>query len=899
MANDNPVFPEALARAELALVRARREALQGGLALDDRERIGRAALAISGGGIRSATFALGVLQALARLGGLRAMDYLSTVSGGGYIGSFLGSLYLPATVRENPASAGPAAAPPRDTVDHVERVLADPASPPVSWLRENGRYITPKGAGDYFYAAAIFIRNWVAVHFVFAISTLTAFLAAGLARAYLARHSEFAADVEAALRAHADGTLWWSPFAALPIAGFALALIPLGWAFWLTQSSRGRAVFLANPTLIGTLLVLAAGIVGSCQPSGFEMSDLLRPWGAYLAYAAFAAIVLWAWARWSGGNENVARNRLSTWLGAMFRTVLVLAAFALVDTLGQTVYAAWWWSGLPGLWVTLGAGIPAGIAAVAQRLAPLLAKVGIEEKGLRVPAATLAAIVGLILLALLLVLWSAVGHGILWAGGCATCADPAEPPLWPARVAFAGFAVLTVLTGYTIPFLNLSTLAQFYAARLTRAYLGASSPRRTGYRGDAPAVGVPANAQGRDVTRAQTSDDIPWSRYRPERYGGPLHFVNVTLNETVSGTSQLEQRDRKGISLAVGPCGMSVGGVHHALWDGETDEALRPVPLAPDRFAIFPVGDGAPRAVEPLTLGRWVAISGAAFTTGLGSRTRLGLSTLLALSNVRLGYWWNSGIAPGARRNRVPPRGVVAFAFELLSDLLPVQAYLGDETFARFHGPHRTRWYLSDGGHFENTAVYELLRRRVPFIVVSDAGADEGYAYSDLGNLVRKARIDYCAEIRFLTTDEIKALLGEGSPLLDVIGTLPQLQRKVTADALQGRAYAARHATLAWVRYDDEPVPGSLILVLKPTLIGDEPLDILQYHGEHPDFPQQPTGDQFFDEAQWESYRRLGDHIGELVFRAPAVAGHWAPSEMRMPAPALVKEALAKFATGL
>ena len=128
-----------------------------------------------------------------------------------------------------------------------------------------------------------------------------------------------------------------------------------------------------------------------------------------------------------------------------------------------------------------------------------------------------------------------------------------------------------------------------------------------------------------------------------------MHLVNVTLNETVSGTSQLEQRDRKGMIMAVGPFGLSVGLNHHALWDGG-DTQIKPLPLPTGRFAVFPADRGGARTVEGLTLGQWVAISGAAFTTGLGARTRLGLSTLLALSNVRLGYWWDSGISPRERR---------------------------------------------------------------------------------------------------------------------------------------------------------------------------------------------------------------------------------------------------------
>ena len=50
-------------------------------------------VALSGGGIRSATFCLGVFQALAQLGRLAGIDYISTVSGGGYFGAFLGRLY--------------------------------------------------------------------------------------------------------------------------------------------------------------------------------------------------------------------------------------------------------------------------------------------------------------------------------------------------------------------------------------------------------------------------------------------------------------------------------------------------------------------------------------------------------------------------------------------------------------------------------------------------------------------------------------------------------------------------------------------------------------------------------------------------------------------------------------
>lgn len=904
-ADDPCAFPAALAARELAAVRARRAALA--LPLQPDEGVGRVGLAISGGGIRSATFALGVLQSLAALGRLRHVDYLSSVSGGGYVGSFLGSLYLPEAARTGGPHHGPreadapraegAAATAAQVVDGVERTLADGASPPLAWLRENGRYMAPRGAGDYLYAAAIMVRNWIALHYVLAVTTLAVFLAADLLRGVLWRHSPWLRAVEARLAAEAGAGLWWSPWGVLPLAGFALVLVPIGWAYWLTQASRRRGGLFSHPALVATILVALGALAlwrAGAQAVGLPASAEATAAAAarYLVYAACAATLAWIAAR-AGGGESMARNRLSAWLAGALTVVLVLAAFALVDSLGQTTYgvvaaaaagrwSAGWWAALPAL-------APA-VAALVHRFAPLIARLGMTESGLRLSSAAVLSVLGVVLFAALLILWSAVAHALMWSGQCLDCAGASPAPaLTPMAAALAVLAVIGVLTARTIPFLNLSTLAQFYATRLTRAYLGASNARRTGYR---PGAARPRPGAGEtlchDVTRTEPFDDIAWSAYHPERHGGPLHLVNVTVNETVAGTSQLAQRDRKGLPMAIGPCGLSVGRDHHALWSDEQD-TITPLPVPPGRYAVFPAGDAGTRGVETLTLGQWIAISGAAFTTGLGARTRLGLSMLLALSNVRLGYWWDSAIAPRERRASGRQRATEA-AGALLAALAPVQAYLANETFARFHGPHRRRWYLSDGGHFENTAVYELLRRRVPFIIVCDDGQDPDYNFADIGNLVRKARIDWNAEIRFLCAAEIETLLGADSPLLHSIGTPAQLQRRprepapgAAATPSHGHAWSQRHATLAWACYGGDRRARSLLLFLKPTLAGDEPMDLLDYCAEHPDFPQESTLDQFFDEAQWESYRRLGAYIGTRVFGAAATSGRWAPGEMRAP----------------
>lgn len=98
--------------------------------------LGLVGLALSGGGIRSATFGFGLLQALAEGGVLRRVDYLSTVSGGGYIGGCLSSV-----LTGDDCSAAPAEFPFR-----YEPGTADSVA--VQRVRDGGRYLAPGGIGD-------------------------------------------------------------------------------------------------------------------------------------------------------------------------------------------------------------------------------------------------------------------------------------------------------------------------------------------------------------------------------------------------------------------------------------------------------------------------------------------------------------------------------------------------------------------------------------------------------------------------------------------------------------------------------------------------------------------------------------------------------------------------------
>lgn len=218
----------------------------------------------------------------------------------------------------------------------------------------------------------------------------------------------------------------------------------------------------------------------------------------------------------------------------------------------------------------------------------------------------------------------------------------------------------------------------------------------------------------------------------------------------------------------------------------------------------------------------------------------------------------------------------------------------------RFPGTSRRYWYLSDGGHFENLGGYELIRRRLPLIIVIDAEADPEYVFEGLANLARKARLDFQTEIAFLDADALDRLAGLTAPGAEgdaeqaggrwrsLFGSLDDLRPRLLGAGQEGERLSLRLAkarcALAQVRYPDDggPVRQGLLIYVKPALRGGEPADVVEYARVHPPFPQQTTRDQFFDEAQWESYRKLGEIAGgdlvaalELVTRpgfADAVA---------------------------
>ncbi len=838
-------YPERLRSSEQEALLQRRKAAGLSQDLDQDPAVG---LALSGGGIRSATFSLGVLQGLAGLKLLKPFDYLSTVSGGGYVGSFLGALFC--------RDAAPGKPPQAAEVELGLAALVEPSAPApkaihksVDWLRENGRYLTPGGSGDGFRAAAVVTRNFLAVNLVMALSLLLVFLAGDL----LAQALNLTAGFHP-LRLTQEWSLTPSPLWKL-LPGAMVLLLSVGWSYWLipTPAIPGDGGQIQHPALVALAYVPWAALVGWAWLQASSRPTL----GSLLFLSSALGLLALVWygltpGKGRGITEHRRRNTLL--LRGCFVGLVILAAYAAVDTLGWTLHRHWFPAPagegsraaspagplevLKALSREL-ASVRGALVAAAGALAALRSQVvellPSRSKGeawasrlLRGLGQTALFIVPILLVALGLAALSAMAHGIAFGSSAPSWHQAPVLVVDKTFLAFiAGLALLVLLLGRTVGFLNLSTLGPTYTSALTRTYPGASHAARR---------------EGNATPELLPGDDLPWSEYRPWEAGGPLHILNATLNETTGGRSQVLQKDRKGMNLAVGPMGLSVARQHHALWDAGRTGLL---PIQTASYTVF----GSAKALQPeaLTVGQWVGISGAAFSTGLGSRTNLAFSLAAGFLNVRLGYWWWTGAGGeegSVRRN--------------LEALLPVQVHLLEEWTARFPGTHSARWYLSDGGHFENTAAYELLRRRLDFILLCDNGADEDRRLSDLSNLVAKARLDLGVEIHMLDAKGLADRFPAGVPA--GIGTI---------DEVRDHAHPA-HAAMANLDYLNED--GSLekrgtLLLLKPTLSPGLPMDVAAYAESHKPFPQEPTTDQFFDEAQWESYRKLGEHTVRSLLR--------------------------------
>jgi hypothetical protein len=867
-------YPKQLRQKEAELIEARRKeagcpapapSASTGTAPNDPSRNDYVGFAISGGGIRSATFHLGLLQVLARTRLLPQIDLFSTVSGGGYIGAFVGRLFTRAALKAQNVPEG------------VCERIEDSRSEEVEWLRRSANYIAPNHEDDVTTVFGIFLRSFLTIHFIL---LLTLFTVLGLLNFLTEITKPAAAMITkgyfslgppvfqylAALFHHKFHKLYPNYDTLSPIfwvTEFIFWTMVVGTmiAFWLaSQTRRERFDRTALHLALWAMIVFVFLML---RPVRNFAPELI--WVLFALFSAFIWVeVIWQRVRAEQGSPTVAtdpvasqaaRNLSSRALGGTLVVFGGFFALALVDTLGRLL---WYYSrGNPWPTVLSLGGISMAILPILRMLAKLLtAPVGADSwvgflltsfrKNL-LPTFTvlLLALVPLSLIAFLVQVVYDGGRNVLLG-----------------TLATAVAIVACILLRFARQLVNHSSLYGTYAARLGRAFLGASNPTRRDYDGT------------NRVTDVIRDDDETWYDYKPHVFGGPYHLINIAINQTYNVDAGEEIRDRKSENMVVSPLGVSVGVEHHALWEsrqnGET--FLQPIcPLCPGPHPFRTTDDVKPP--ERLNLGGWVAVSGAAISPGAGRSTGLNHSLVFTLANLRTGYWWDSG-AKRAQRLGLPPVGKLRRWLFAVPAFFSTQTSLLNEAMGNFGGPWFLTWYLSDGGFFEVTGAYELIRRRVRYILLGDSGEDPLGRFDDLANLVLKARIDFDAKIRFLDSKDLETD-PRVAPVLEKLKCQDPARYALISTALGGLAelhsdpngLTKKHAALGFVYYDDCEEPGSVILYVKATRNGDEDIDLLEYAAANPSFPNEGTGNQFFNEPQWESYRRLGEHIGTLLFQ--------------------------------
>jgi hypothetical protein len=298
---------------------------------------------------------------------------------------------------------------------------------------------------------------------------------------------------------------------------------------------------------------------------------------------------------------------------------------------------------------------------------------------------------------------------------------------------------------------------------------------------------------------------MPISDLAADGLSGPLHIVNCAMN--LGGSSDLALHTRMACSFTLSP--LHCGTTYRSKSQQGAEQELGFI-----RTQSFGGTAGAP------TLGQAMSVSGAAASPNMGCHTSPVTAFLLTLFNVRLGWWFPKPAL------RVPKFASPHFSL----------SYLLQELFG-LASDKSTFVMVSDGGHFENLAAYELIRRRCRVIVISDAECDPDYAFTGLGTLIRMCEVDFNCRIT-LDVDHIR-------PATD--GT-----------------WSARRWAAGTIAYEDGTV--GVLIYLKASMNGDEDTSILEYRSNHPVFPHESTGDQFYGEDQFESYRRLGREIGFDAF---------------------------------
>ncbi|QYZ66694.1 MAG: hypothetical protein HPY30_12300 [Gammaproteobacteria bacterium (ex Lamellibrachia satsuma)] len=723
-------------------------------------------LALSGGGIRSATFCLGVMQALAREGIMKRFDYLSTVSGGGYIGSsltwILHSKWAEGKQRKEDYDDSNAPkirfgvsvddfpygtklrnrdADPHNGAgkgDNVELSGDDYRGAAIlRYLRQHGNYLTPGDGINFLSLVGVILRGMFISILVFLPWLLLVFF-------LLAENGWFTDKVYGEVTAFTFGGL------ALFAIFFALSILYAGLTRW---SSK-------------TFKVDDPSYKSAWSPATFwymlrREYEKRMPW----LLASGTALLLLGWLP---DITDLITNLLET-----------------DQPEGIAIYIA---NENKGPLMALLSTIGGAIAAMGSFF-----KSGKEDQG-KLSTGLLAFIASVLL---------TLG---LFVGTYYMAVRIAESSNIDAGWNLALGVAVTSFIGW-LASINYLSIHRYYRDRLMESYLPDVGRVLAGSPGPSQASPLADVGALKDMCRVDTEE--------PEDSAvGPYHLINTNVILVESDINKYRGRGGDNFLLSPRFCGSNATG-----WQ---------------RTENYMGGD--------LTLSTAMAISGAAANpnTGVGGEgpTRQPLlSRLMVFLNLGLGVWVSN---PDPRCHRWAK--VANFLSPGSWPLLPWKKLTEKESFLQ----------LSDGGHFENLGIYELIRRRLKLIVVCDAAADPDFQFGDLANVIEKIRTDFGVRIEF--EDGLSPLI----PLAHKACNDKDPKQIPHADAGYVRA------AIKYPGATSSDAHGTLILI-KTTYVHDVPKDLLGYKKAHPAFPDESTADQFFDEKQFEAYRVLGFHLGRQM----------------------------------
>lgn len=741
-----------------------------------------AGLALSGGGIRSASFGLGVLQALLENHVLEKIDYLSTVSGGGYIGAAL------TWFRKRHAGTGEAFFDDTHPFGKKHEGARNPAESGgkkkndfLSFLRQHGNYLAPNRKLNTMALAATVVRSMIVSLLVYMTLLVVAVSLMAFVSHLACRTGRLMEMTEMFVRQEKNIppptsyiTIDWSKDGGdCKVVSHTPAQTDTAWR----SSCLFRFSFLISMLSAG-LLLMAAVVYSVVTGSRGVMK---APKGGPRATRDDNRL-----------GRYALRTRLQIVVGRLLQTAIVFGILATVPIA---------YTGAHDNIVSLGlAGSASGVWAALGRVRKHLGQDAVFKKQW-VGTLLFRAGAALFVYSMLLL---AYHFSLEWVRIPATV-DGSLPDRGMLLKA-SGLLFFSIVAGL-IANINYSTIGRMYRDRLMEAFL----PDDMAIRGVSEKIGKDGSLA---IPGADTAllEDMCWNDDK-KTVLRPYHIINS--NVILINSPKEMFRGRGGDSFILSPyfCGSDATGYI------ETRSFLK------NRDQSDQGG---------MSLATAMATSGAAVNpnTGVGGKgvTRdFFVSLMMTIFNLRLGYWATNPClgSPLKSPNYWRPGicGLLGFG------------YREDSLFVE----------LSDGGHFENLGLYELIRRRVDTIIVSDAGADKDFNFGDLANAIERIRVDFGVGLRFKSEDEKFGKMLPGSSSDGVFAS----KFKLAANGFAS-------GTITYPATGTEAEKIGKIFLIKSTLLPNLPGDLYGYKARHADFPDQTTSDQFFDENQFEAYRELG-----------------------------------------